>query len=70
MKASISMDHVTAIESAYEAQFKYINGQIDRHEFIRKANPFIECGSPFDEHGDYVCTHCVRQYIEEHVTFS
>ena len=70
MKVKFSMDHVEAIEAAYEAQFMYMNGQIDRHDFIRKANPFIECGSPFDEHGDYVCNHCVRQYIEEHVTFS
>lgn len=68
MKVKFSMDHVKAIEAAYEAQFMYMNGQIDRHDFIRKANPFIECGSPFDEHGDYVCNHCVRQYIEEHAT--
>lgn len=70
MKVKFSMDHVEAIEAAYEAQFMYMNGQIDRHEFIRKANPFIECGSPFDEHGDYVCNHCVRQYIEEHATIN
>ena len=70
MKATFPLASVTVIEEAFEAQFKYINKQIDRHEFIRKATPFIECGSPFDEHGDYVCTHCVRQYIEAHVTIT
>lgn len=62
-----------AIAEAFEAILAEADrraGRITSEQLVRQAGKFIECGSALEEGGDFVCPHCVGQFLAEAINNS
>lgn len=54
---------VESANAALVAETAYHNGDITLDEFYAKAKEFLECGSPLEVNGNFICEHCMANFI-------
>ena len=56
-------ERIKGANAALVAEQAYHNKEITLDEFYAKAKEFLECGSPLDVNGCFICEHCMANFI-------